>query len=82
MIAAGVVVGIALLFWPIYIEPGEAGSISCGRLWDPARMESILEGACESAIEQRREAVLVAPLLVVAGSAVVVVGRRRASDTP
>ena len=77
VLAAGVVVLVACLLWPIYIEPGQASSIDCGNAWDPAPMEPFLEAECRRSIAQRREVMVIPVFLVVAGSAMVVVASRR-----
>ena len=71
---------IALLAMPIYTEPGDAGSIRCGRSWRSDQVEVFLEDSCHDAVVSRRAALVFPASLIVVGLAVVLVRKQRGDD--
>ena len=68
---------MALLWVNVYIEPGLAGNIGCGQVWESPRVEDFLVQDCRRAIDHRR-AELPVPIVVIGiGVAVVLLTRKR-----
>lgn len=67
---------LCLILLQVYIEPGGAGSIRCGRPWQASEVEDFLEDACGDAVASRRR-VMVIPALAVGAGLVLAAARRR-----
>ena len=66
LLGASVIALLVLLFFPIYVEPGN-GHISCGRAWSPAATEEFLADDCRDAVAARRIQLGIAAAVAIIG---------------
>ena len=75
LLGASLIALLVLLFFPIYIEPGN-GHISCGRAWSPAAMEDFLADDCRDAVATRRLQLGIAAGVALLGSCGLISGSK------
>lgn len=78
LIFLGVVWLLFALFFPIYVEPGGAGSLDCGWFWQMVPSDSEVHQQCTLAVDERRRRLPLPVAFLGAAVSLLVVANRRA----